>query len=209
MINFVAGSPCNAQRLMSQYGAGHCTGQMSNPRSGDSMQFAIEHGLPWCLDNGCYKRYDPDAIINMLKRKRGLSGCKFAVVPDVVCDHAATRLLFNAWIGTYQAYGYPAAFVLQNGITSARDVPWDSIAAVFIGGDNAFKYSDIVRTIVQDAKSRGKWVHMGRVNTLRRIHYAISIGCDSSDGTGFAIARRQYRFAQAFTQIQHSLWETI
>ena len=34
-----------------------------------------------------------------------------------------------------------------------------------------------------EAKRRRKWVHMGRVNSERRIRYAASIGCDSIDGT--------------------------
>jgi hypothetical protein len=33
------------------------------------------------------------------------------------------------------------------------------------------------------AKSHGKRVHMGRVNSLKRYRYAVSIGCDSVDGT--------------------------
>jgi hypothetical protein len=33
------------------------------------------------------------------------------------------------------------------------------------------------------AKARGKYVHMGRVNSLKRYRYAVSIGCDSVDGT--------------------------
>ena len=34
-----------------------------------------------------------------------------------------------------------------------------------------------------EAKARLKWVHMGRVNSLRRLRYASAIGCDSADGT--------------------------
>ncbi len=37
--------------------------------------------------------------------------------------------------------------------------------------------------LAQEAKRLGKWLHMGRVNSLARIHYAESIGCDSVDGT--------------------------
>ena len=34
-----------------------------------------------------------------------------------------------------------------------------------------------------EAKAHGKWVHMGRVNSLKRLQYAAAIGCDSADGT--------------------------
>jgi hypothetical protein len=30
---------------------------------------------------------------------------------------------------------------------------------------------------------RGLWIHMGRVNTKRRLSYAYRIGCDSVDGS--------------------------
>lgn len=120
-------------------------------------------------------------------------------------------LLFRAWISTYHALGYPAAFVLQNGVTG-RDVPWDSVEAIFIGGDTAFKFSDTVREIVTEAKRRGKWVHMGRVNSARRIQYAQSIGCNSFDGTGCSIAPRQ-RIAELLPAYasprQMNLWEIL
>jgi hypothetical protein len=35
---------------------------------------------------------------------------------------------------------------------------------------------------VSEAKARGKWVHMGRVNSFKRMQYADAIGCDSADG---------------------------
>jgi hypothetical protein len=38
--------------------------------------------------------------------------------------------------------------------------------------------------LVAEAKRRGKYDHMGRVNSARRAAYAASIGCDSIDGTG-------------------------
>lgn len=39
------------------------------------------------------------------------------------------------------------------------------------------------RALVAEAKRRGKWVHMGRVNSGKRFRYAAAIGCDSVDGT--------------------------
>jgi hypothetical protein len=41
-------------------------------------------------------------------------------------------------------------------------------------------------------KRAGKWVHMGRVNTDRRIRYAAAIGCDSIDGTKWVRWRDAY-----------------
>jgi hypothetical protein len=40
--------------------------------------------------------------------------------------------------------------------------------------------------LIREAKWRGKWVHVGRVNTLRRIAWCKALGVDSIDGSGFA-----------------------
>lgn len=42
------------------------------------------------------------------------------------------------------------------------------------------------RELTAEAKRRGKWVHMGRVNSRKRFAYAEFIGCDSADGTTLA-----------------------
>ena len=78
--------------------------------------------------------------------------------------------------------GYPAAFVAQDGIEHT-DVPWDEFDCLFIGGATEFKLGAIARRYATEAKRRGKWLHMGRVNSLKRWRYAEAIGCDSVDGT--------------------------
>lgn len=79
----------------------------------------------------------------------------------------------------------PLAYVIQDGIERVG-VPWGDCAAVFIGGTTAFKLGPIARHCVELAKQYGAWVHMGRVNTIKRLMYAQQIGCDSVDGSGFA-----------------------
>jgi EAL domain-containing protein (putative c-di-GMP-specific phosphodiesterase class I) len=78
--------------------------------------------------------------------------------------------------------GYPAAFVAQDGIEKT-EIPWDAFDVLFIGGSTDFKLGQIVRDVVSMAKEKGKWVHMGRVNSQKRLEYATGIGCDSADGT--------------------------
>lgn len=208
MINFVSGSADKTKEYHGKFW--RHAGLLASPMSGNNARVAAALEMPWALDNYCFVRYDPVGIVRMLRRFRGVPGCKFAVVPDVVCDHDATLLLFRSWLGTYQRLGYPIAFVLQNGV-SIEVVPWGSIDTVFIGGNTEFKFSQVVRDIVAEAKRRDKWVHMGRVNSIVRIQYAKSIGCDSFDGTGFSIAPRK-RITQLLSSYtnddrQMNLWE--
>jgi len=46
-----------------------------------------------------------------------------------------------------------------------------------------WKLSPAARDLIIEAKRRGKWVHMGRVNSEKRFRYAAALGCDSVDGT--------------------------
>ena len=167
--------------------ATHC-GVLSTPQTGYNMQTVSEAGHRWALDNGCFNQYEPKKILRELVKWQGLSGCLFAVLPDVVGNHAETYQLSMAWMGIYHALGYPPAFVLQNGCT-VRDVPYNDIAAVFIGGDNAFKKSPELAEIILEANRRGLWVHAGRVGGLSRFRkYRDSeLKINSFDSTGFSI----------------------
>jgi hypothetical protein len=62
-------------------------------------------------------------------------------------------------------------------------VPWDEFDALFIGGSTEFKLGPVARPYAARRSARGKWLHMGRVNSERRFAYARAIGCDSVDGT--------------------------
>jgi hypothetical protein len=64
--------------------------------------------------------------------------------------------------------------------------------ALFIGASTEWKLGPSAEALVAQAKDRGKWVHMGRVNSHRRIRYAASIGCDSVDGTKWVRWRDAY-----------------
>jgi hypothetical protein len=62
-------------------------------------------------------------------------------------------------------------------------VPWDEFDVLFLGGSTEWKLGEAAAALTAEAKSRGKHVHMGRVNSRKRYRYARSIGCDSVDGT--------------------------
>jgi hypothetical protein len=138
----------------------------------------------WCADNGCYgKGYPGDAPWwEWLERHPGRDLCAFAVAPDVVADAAATLARSAPWLPQIRGLGIPAAYVAQDGLEDAPP-PWDEFDVLFIGGLDDFKLGPIARAAAIEAKRRGKSVHMGRVNSEKRIRYAAAIGCDSADGT--------------------------
>jgi hypothetical protein len=107
--------------------------------------------------------------------------CRFVVVPDVLTDSQATIAQYRRLAPEFREYGLPLAFVSQDGLTRIPDdIEYD---ALFIGGTDEHKNSQALRDVVRQAKQDEKWVHMGRVNALKRLEYAYKIGCDSVDGT--------------------------
>jgi hypothetical protein len=146
----------------------------------------IPEGAMICADNGCFgKGYPGDdkwwAWLQTLPADR----TRFAVAPDVVADAAATLIRSAPWLAKIRSLGMPAAFVAQDGLESL-DIPWDDFDVLFIGGSTAWKLGIHARRIAATAKSLGKEVHMGRVNSHQRMRYAAAIGCDSADGTYIA-----------------------
>lgn len=81
--------------------------------------------------------------------------------------------------------GFPTAFVAQDG-QEYLPIPWDAFDCLFVGGSTAWKLSEPAYALVREAKRRGKWCHMGRVNSWRRIRAAAMSGYDSCDGTYIA-----------------------
>ena len=79
--------------------------------------------------------------------------------------------------------GYRAALVLQDGATPATVPWWLTDTVLFIGGTTAWKLGDEVRAIAARAHELGRHLHMGRVNTRRRLMAAAALGCQSVDGT--------------------------
>lgn len=144
-----------------------------------------EPGVTWCADNGCFGKGYPgdEAWLAWLDSHKADAGtCLFAVAPDVVGDAAATLTRSLPFLPRIRAMGYPAAFVAQDGLENLN-VPWDDFDVLFIGGSTEWKLGAAARDLVAEAKRRGKWIHMGRVNSERRLRYASFIGCDSADGT--------------------------
>ena len=115
-------------------------------------------------------------------------GCLFATVPDVVADATATARQFEVWWRAPSRRGLPAALVAQDGLERLGDwlaSAWPRLDALFIGGSTQWKLGPHAERLAAEARDRGKWVHMGRVNSARPMRYAASIGCDSVDGTGW------------------------
>ena len=138
-------------------------------------------GVPYGLDNGCFKRFKRKVWERMLDEAEKHRPV-FACLPDMVGDAARTLDLFDQFESATN--GLPRCLVLQDGIGAHR-IPWDKLSAVFVGGSDEFKVSSEAMNACRTAKMLGKWVHVGRVNNAERVNHWYGIA-DSIDGSGIS-----------------------
>lgn len=139
----------------------------------------------WAADNGCFARgavFDPDVWLKWLTSLAHRDQCLFSVVPDVMGDAQATLERSLPYLQTVRELGYRAAFVTQDGCRSDL-IPWSSCDALFVGGSTDWKLSEASWALCKQAKDFGLGVHVGRVNSFRRLQACAVSGVDSVDGT--------------------------
>ena len=135
------------------------------------------------LDNGAFTYFHKDRFIKMASKATWDDFCLWIAMPDYPYCGYSTSVLFHHWKSIIPR---KRAFVLQNGIFECRElIPWDDIVCVFVGGDDDFKESKQAVELAIEANERGKWVHVGRVNTVRRLDFWEPYA-DSVDGSGIA-----------------------
>lgn len=181
MLLLVNGGTASLHRLGYAEGLGH----LLSPRCGNSIKTIISTGLPWAADNDAYLAWSRERYLKMLDKITGHPRCLFVVAPDVLGNAAQTRTLFDTWHDELVNRQLPIAYVSQDGEQGSA-VPWDQIAALFVGGTTKWKLSHASKELVVEAKRRGKWTHMGRVNSHERIRIAFGWGIDSVDGTSMS-----------------------
>ena len=144
-------------------------------------------------DNGCFSdKWDERAWFRwLLDQPRTM---RFAVCPDVFDPtgapcHDATMDRWVHYGGMMARHGFTPAFVCQVGCT-ADTLPHDA-DVLFLGGTTEWKLGPDARAITAKAKVEGRWVHMGLVNSQRRLTIARDFGCDSVDGTYLAFGPDQ------------------
>lgn len=154
----------------------------------------------WAADNGCFAEAlgRPWSDVRWLawlaeraQDRRMLHACAWATVPDRVGDHAGTVERWARYVGAVAELGYVPAFVAQDGCTPST-IPGDA-GAVFIGGTDAYKCSDVARAVIDEAHARGLAAHVGRVNTAGRFAWCARAGADTCDGTMLRFGAETWR----------------
>jgi hypothetical protein len=183
MIILVSGATRTVERFRDQLG------RLVTPRGGNSIDGIAGGGQLWAADNDAFGAWDEGRFRKMLDRISRVDRSRFlwVALPDVVGNARETIDRWGEWYPQVVRLGVPAAFVGQDGLSGEEGrIPWDEMAAFFVGGSTEWKLGEEAERFVGEARRRGKWTHIGRVNTEKRIRHAVEIGADSIDGTTFS-----------------------
>jgi hypothetical protein len=141
--------------------------------------------MPYALDNGAYgawakrKPWQKEPWLALLDWAK-LNGRPplWVVVPDVHQDREATIRNWSLYSPLASAYGWPLAFAIQDGMVNT-DIPSDA-EVIFVGGSDDWRQSTLNRWCNDFPR-----VHVGRVNSYRRLWRCHEAGAESCDGTGW------------------------
>jgi len=177
--------PSNNSSTIVHYFAGKYPGGIGWLQSPDSWK-NVPYYMPYALDNGAFKDFNPEDFRRHLKRPNGFNRPLWVAVPDAVGDAEKTFQRWHKWNRIVAAHGFKLAFVAQDGM-EPQDVPPEA-DCVFIGGGTEWKIDN-----AHKFKGVAKLLHIGRVNTFGRLRWADDLGADSVDGSGWFRAKgKQY-----------------
>ena len=158
-------------------------GWLNCPRSWMSFQTLTATGLPIACDNSAYSGFDEDRYTRMVNRI-GEIPIEWITLPDVVGDAETTSAMFLEWHDRLSP-NLPRAYVGQDG-SEDLELPWEHFRCFFVGGTTEWKLSGAARDMMKEAQIRKKWVHVGRVNSDKRLRYCFGLNVDSVDGSGYS-----------------------
>jgi len=190
----------------------------SDPKVGLLLQPRVRsHGdLPlfhtWAADNDCFSRgpdFDLGFFLAWLEARSAFAATAvFATAPDILGDARATWRRSEPVLATIRGLGFPAALVAQDGF-SFDEVDTLAFDVLFLGGTTAWKVSERAVRIGLEARDRGIGVHMGRVNSRRRVAIAAAAGAETVDGTFLARAPDTNWPRMKVWLDNPSLWESL
>lgn len=146
-----------------------------------------DEGFRFAIDNGAWtahqqrRPFDTDAFLRLLASHGARAD--WVVVPDIVQGGRASLALSLAWLPIVLDMAPVALLAVQDGMTD-DDVGHllGPRVGLFVGGSTEFKLSTMAAWAAL-GRSAAAWVHVGRVNTARRIHQCGLAGVQSFDGT--------------------------
>lgn len=144
-------------------------------------------GFRYALDNGAWSAFQQgrpfdDRLFGRALSKLGRDA-DWVVIPDVVAGGRASFDLSIRWMRSVLDSTERGLLAVQDGMTPAEVVPIvGARVGIFVGGSTAWKIATMAEW-ARIGRLAGAWVHVGRVNSARRIRMCALAGVRSFDGT--------------------------
>ncbi|MGF6870782.1 hypothetical protein [Paraburkholderia sp. MM5477-R1] len=145
-------------------------------------------GMRYAIDNGAwtaYQRGEPfdEAAFLAVVDKLG-ERADWIVLPDIVQGGLASLEFSLRWMERLRGMPSQLLIAVQNGMQLEDVAPYLSpVVGIFIGGSTDWKESTAEAWGLL-ARRRNCHLHVGRVNSARRIRICAAAGADSFDGSG-------------------------
>jgi len=143
-------------------------------------------GFQYALDNGAWTAFQAGEAFDVSAFEKAVTllgyGADWIVAPDIVGGGVASLEMSLPWIDILSPIA-PVLIAVQDGMVAA-DVAGliGSRVGIFVGGSTAWKLATM-NDWGALGRLHGAWVHVGRVNSARRIWQARDAGAHSFDGT--------------------------
>jgi hypothetical protein len=145
-------------------------------------------GLKHCLDNGAWGAFQKGIPFDCGRFEKlvDTAGLKadFIVLPDIVAGGGNSLAFSVSWLprlNSYRSLLLPVQDGMDPKAVLAILRAWPHVG-IFLGGTTEYKLATMHDWGVA-AAALGRWYHVGRVNSRRRIRMAAACGATSFDGT--------------------------
>jgi hypothetical protein len=144
-------------------------------------------GFRYALDNGAWSAYQRGTPFDHVAFMRLVGNlgrdADFIVIPDIVEGGERSLEFSRAWIPRLAPIGTKLLLAVQDGIPPGEvEKHLASGIGIFVGGSTEWKLATMPMW-GRLARSWGEYLHVGRVNSVKRINLCKDAGADSFDGT--------------------------
>ena len=144
---------------------------------------------PYALDSGAWSAhlkkqpFDEESYWEVVQRYG--PEADWVVLPDIVAGGLPSLELSRRWLPRVEPLA-PVLIAVQDGLSPSDLEPLvGERVGIFVGGGTEWK----LQTLPQWGRLKqrtGCWLHVGRVNSAKRINQCRSAGVDSVDGSGLS-----------------------
>lgn len=167
-------------------------------------------GFRYALDNGAWTSFQRGEPFHAAAFEHALArvgaDADWIVLPDIVMGGVPSLRFSRTWLGKLRQRrslrDKTFLIAVQNGMGPQHLRPLvGPRAGIFVGGDTAWKLATMAMW-ARLAHAHDAICHVGRVNSVRRIHLCAAAGVDSFDGSGVS------RFAAALPPLDAARRQT-